>query len=119
MSSSNNRNQFRLLIALIAWVWLCTNQVNAGEVVVAQKDRLFQIDDKPATVLTARVGDTIKFRNDDSYFHNVYSVSETQAFDLGSYPLGFHRSVALTTPGAVDVECALHSTMRILINVAP
>lgn len=116
MSSANNRNQFRLLIAS---VWLCYGQVSAGEVVVAQKDRLFQIDDKPVTALSARVGDVIQFRNDDSFFHNVYSVSETQAFDLGSYPRGFHRSVALTTPGEVDVECALHTSMRILISVVP
>lgn len=116
MSSANNRNQSRLGIA---WLLLCSYQVGAGEVVVIQKDRLFQIDDKPVTALSARVGDVILFRNEDSFFHNVYSASETQAFDLGSYPRGFHRSVALTTSGEVDVECALHTTMRILINVVP
>jgi plastocyanin len=116
MPRIDNRNQALLWVA---WVWLCSSQVSAGEVVVAQKDRLFQMDDKPVTALSARVGDVIQFRNDDSFFHNVYSASETQTFDLGSYPRGFHRSVALTTPGEVGVECALHSTMKILINVTP
>lgn len=114
-----NNNNRKLSYLFVASAMVCAESISAGEVLVIQKDRLFQMDDKPVAELSVRVGDVIHFRNEDSFFHNVYSASETQAFDLGSYPRGFHRSVSLTKPGEVEVECALHTAMKIKVTVAP
>ena len=69
------------------------------------------------SVLTIKVGDTVSFKNKDSFFHNVYSLSDTQFFDLGSYPKGESRDVTFETAGKVEVECAIHPTMKMVINV--
>jgi plastocyanin len=68
-------------------------------------------------VLKAKVGDTVTFKNDDEFAHNVFSLSAVQEFDLGSYKKGDARSVTLTAPGTIEVECAIHPEMRMKIEV--
>lgn len=84
----------------------------AEPVVVSQIDRQFS-----PTEVTAKVGDTLRFRNDDPYFHNVFSLSDTQYFDLGSFPQGEHRDIVLESPGVIEVECAIHPNMMMKITV--
>ena len=69
-------------------------------------------------VLKAKVGDTVTFRNDDEFAHNVFSLSDVQSFDLGSYKKGEVRTVKLTAPGTIEVECAIHPEMKMKIEVA-
>jgi plastocyanin len=38
-------------------------------------------------------------------------------FDLGSYPAGQSRSVTFEKAGKVQVECAIHPMMRMVIEV--
>lgn len=68
-------------------------------------------------VLKAKVGDTVQFRNDDDFAHNVFSLSDVQSFDLGSYKKGEMRSVKLEKEGTIEVECAIHPEMRMKIEV--
>ena len=82
------------------------------EHVVGQKGRAFTT---PA--LKVKVGDSVSFRNDDPFFHNVFSLSDAQSFDLGSYPQGQSRKATFTKPGKVDVECAIHPEMKMVIQV--
>lgn len=79
---------------------------------VGQKDKKFTQDE-----LSIKVGDTVKFTNNDPFFHNVFSLSDAEMFDLGSYPQGESRDVKFTTPGEVEVECAIHPEMRMTIKV--
>ncbi len=79
---------------------------------VGQKDKSFSVK-----TLKIKVGDTVAFRNDDSFFHNIYSLSDVQTFDLGSFPQGQARKVIFTKPGKVEVECAIHPSMRLVIEV--
>lgn len=82
------------------------------EHVVAQKNRAFS-----TAALKVKVGDSVSFRNDDSFFHNVFSLSDTQSFDLGSYPQGQARQATFSKPGKIDVECAIHPEMKMVIQV--
>jgi plastocyanin len=70
------------------------------------------------SMVKAKVGDTITFKNDDEFAHNVFSLSDTQSFDLGSYKKGEVRTLTLTAAGTIDVECAIHPEMRMKIEVA-
>ncbi len=103
---------------LLVAVWMAGTTlalpVIAAEVVAAQKDKAFA-----PTTLTIKVGDTVEFRNDDPFFHNVFSLSEVKSFDLGSYPKGQSRKVTFDKPGVVEVECAIHSQMHLKITVTP
>jgi len=85
----------------------------AGDQVVGQAKKAFAVG-----VLKAKVGDTVTFRNDDEFAHNVFSLSDVQSFDLGSYKKGEVRSVKLTAPGTIEVECAIHPEMKMKIEVA-
>jgi plastocyanin len=40
-----------------------------------------------------------------------------QSFDLGSFPQGQSRKATFTKPGTVEVECAIHPQMKMVIQV--
>jgi plastocyanin len=68
--------------------------------------------------LKAKVGDTVSFRNDDAFVHNIFSLSDTQTFDLGTFAKGETRKVKLEKEGTVEVECAVHPEMKLTVEVA-
>lgn len=84
----------------------------AAEHEVAQENKQFTVEE-----LTIAKGDTVHFPNHDPFFHNVFSLSEVEMFDLGSYPQGESKAITFETPGTVDVECAIHPNMRMQIHV--
>ena len=82
---------------------------------IKQKDKQFW----PQTAVVQK-GTNIIFPNMDSVFHNVFSTSGRNSFDLGSYRQGdTPRSVVLTTPGVVEVFCNIHAKMNAAILVVP
>ena len=86
---------------------------HAGDHAVAQVNKTFSMP-----VVKAKVGDTVTFKNDDTFAHNVFSLSEVQNFDLGSYKKGETRQLKLTNPGTIEVECAIHPEMKMKIEVS-
>jgi plastocyanin len=79
---------------------------------VSQKDRQFNPKN-----MTVKVGDSIVFLNDDIVRHNVFSLSKTQSFDLGTFPPGESRKVQMLKEGIVEIECAIHPLMKLRIKV--
>ncbi len=73
---------------------------------VSQHDRRFH-----PRVLPVVRGTTVDFPNDDSIFHNAFSVSKTKPFDLGTYKPGDSRSVTMTDTGLVKLYCNIHAEM--------
>jgi plastocyanin len=86
----------------------------AAEQVIAQKNKAFS-----AKTLTIKAGDKVVFRNDDSFSHNIFSLTDAQPFDLGTYGHGQAKSVTFAKPGQYEVECAIHPDMRLLVTVTP
>ncbi len=68
-------------------------------------------------VLPIMVGTTVDFPNSDATYHNVFSLSKTQRFDLGRYAQGRTKSVRFDRPGVVRVFCDIHSHMSAFIIV--
>lgn len=81
---------------------------------IEQKGREFVPD-----LVVASAGSTISFPNLDPIFHNVFSLSKPQSFDLGNYPRGQSRDVTFPKPGIVFVYCHLHSNMAASIVISP
>lgn len=102
-----------LTTAIAAALALCSAQAGAEERVVTQKNKSFS--DKTVKV---KVGDSIKFINDDNFAHNVFSLSDTKSFDLGTYSKGGVKSVTFDKPGTVEVECAIHPDMKMTVEVS-
>jgi len=67
------------------------------------------------------VGSTVDFPNSDPIFHNVFSLSKAQPFDLGYYPQGQSRTVRFNNPGVVQVYCHIHANMyaAIVVTASP
>lgn len=62
-------------------------------------------------VLVIQAGTTVDFLNDDGIFHNAFSLSRSQPFDLGIYPRGMSKTVTFNVPGLVRVYCNIHPNM--------
>lgn len=86
--------------------------VHATDFEVLQKDKKFS-----QKSLTLKVGDAVNFKNEDPFMHNIFSLSDTKTFDLGSYPQGQSKKVTFDKPGTVEIECAIHPDMKLLIEV--
>ena len=80
---------------------------------LGQKNKTFQ-----PRVLAVPVGSTVEFPNNDSIFHNVFSLSAPQPFDLGLYRAGESRSYVYRS-GASTAFCNIHPQMTAVIFVAP
>jgi plastocyanin len=68
-------------------------------------------------VLAITVGTMVDFPNNDSTYHNVFSLSKAKRFDLGRYAQGRSKSVRFDRPGIVRVFCDIHSHMSAFIIV--
>ena len=84
----------------------------AADHVMVQKDKAFA-----SSNLKAKVGDKIIFRNEDPFAHNIFSLSPTQSFDLGTFGKGESKELVLTKPGKLEVECAIHPEMKLTVEV--
>lgn len=64
----------------------------------------------PRVLIVPRSG-TVEFPNNDPIFHNVFSVSGGNRFDLGLYRSGATKSRSFGEPGLVRVYCNIHPQM--------
>lgn len=102
----------KIIATSVLMCWVTAAYALVHEYEVGQKNKTFTTEK-----LVVKVGDTVKFTNQDSFFHNVFSLSSVKSFDLGSYPKGKHRFVTFDKPGTVEIECAIHPSMRMKIEV--
>lgn len=96
-------------------VWLDSPAVIPPPPIVAtldQRNKRFEPD-----LLVIPIGSTVVFPNLDPIFHNIFSLSRTQSFDLGYYSEGRSRSVEFSRAGIVQVYCHVHPEMHAVIVV--
>jgi plastocyanin len=79
---------------------------------LVQKNKAFQ-----PHILAVPIGSTVSFPNEDGIFHNVFSLSAPQPFDLGLYRSGEIRTRTFTSPGTYRVFCNIHPQMTALVIV--
>jgi plastocyanin len=71
-------------------------------------------------VAVVQTGTSLVFPNMDSVYHNVFSNSPRNSFDLGTYQAGEKaRSVTVTGPGVVEIFCNIHQKMSAKVLVVP
>ena len=75
-------------------------------VVISQRKRRYS-----PQVLPIVKGTVVEFPNDDTIFHNVFSLSKPEPFDLDIYEPGETRSVKFSRPGLVRIYCNIHPDM--------
>ena len=81
----------------------------------------FIMDQKNLTfvphILPVLVGSTVQFPNHDKVSHNVFSLSRTKKFNLGSYGPGTMETVVFDKSGIVELRCDVHAEMSAYIMV--
>lgn len=96
-------------------VWLESDHDEPAKPIMAamgQRNRRFERE-----LLVIPVGSTVEFPNFDAIFHNIFSLSRAQPFDLGYYPKGQTRFVKFPRAGIVQVYCHVHPNMYAAIVV--
>ena len=68
-------------------------------------------------VVVVPVGSTVRFPNHDPFNHNVFSVSDSNEFDLGLYGRGETKAYTFGHPGLVRVYCNIHPRMVAYVYV--
>ncbi len=102
--------KFSIASSLLCILLSCN--LYAATTEITQKDKAFSLAE-----VKIKKGDTIRFTNKDPFFHNVFSLSDAKLFDLGSYAQGEFKDVVFDQAGVVDVECAIHTNMKLKVTV--
>jgi plastocyanin len=68
-------------------------------------------------VLAVVAGTWVDFPNADTTYHNVFSLSKGNEFNLGRYASGKSKAVRFDRPGIVRVFCDIHSHMSAFVLV--
>jgi plastocyanin len=68
-------------------------------------------------VVAVPVGGTVEFPNEDPIFHNAFSVSGDNRFDLALYKRPKSGSATFQHPGVVKVYCNIHPQMSAVVVV--
>jgi len=90
----------------------------ATEHVVTQKDKKFSV----AKLSNVKMGDTIVFKNAETDItHNIYSITPGNEFDLQTQKPGevTKLDTSKQKAGKMMVECAIHPTMKLEVDIAP
>jgi plastocyanin len=74
--------------------------------VISQKGKAFV-----PHVLAVPVGTKVDFRNEDTIYHNVFSLTKPNDFDTGLYKQGGTYEQTFKKPGPVQLLCNIHSSM--------
>lgn len=77
---------------------------------LVQKDKSFH-----PHLLVVPVGAVVEFPNHDPFFHNVFSLFEGKAFDLGLYEAGSKKDVHFDKAGISYIFCNIHAQMSAVV----
>ena len=68
-------------------------------------------------ILAVTAGTRVSFPNVDAIYHNAFSLTPGNAFDMGLYRKGASRDVVMKNPGIVHVYCNIHPEMAASVVV--
>ena len=99
-------------LAVVVVGGLSAGAALAANLTITQKGRLFSSDS-----ISIKRGEALTFLNDDTVPHNIISTSKGNEFNLGSQPPGTSTDVTFKESGDVQVICAIHPRMKLMVKV--
>jgi plastocyanin len=97
-------------------IWLTPAQpiapAHVNGVRLVQKNKRFT-----PHVVAVTAGSEVEFPNQDSFFHDVFSIYRGKPFDLGLYESGTSRKVRFSQPGVSYIFCNIHPEMSATVIV--
>ncbi len=88
--------------------------IETSSFALTQRKKLFS-----PRILAIPAGSRVDFPNEDLIFHNVFSLTRPEAFDLGLYRAGASKSHVFRQPGFYRVFCNIHPHMTAVVLVLP
>ena len=100
----------------VVWLEGTVPRVTPGRFDVVISDKTYV-----PRVLLVPAGSTVAFPNRDPFNHNVFSVSDSNTFDLGLFGRGEAKQTVLRHPGLVRIFCNVHPRMvaYAMVNRSP
>ncbi|MDI1262833.1 MAG: plastocyanin/azurin family copper-binding protein [bacterium] len=101
-------------IATLALVVLSGFSVGAlaANQMIYQKGRVFSSEN-----VSVKKGAALTFVNDDTIPHNIMSATKGSEFNLGSQAPGMSTDVTFKEAGDIQVICAIHPRMKMMVKV--
>jgi plastocyanin len=99
------------VVTAVVWLDGATG-ARPGNVQIVTQNKSFA----PGVVVIAP-GSSVSFPNYDPFNHNVFSLAEDQAFDLGLYGRGETKVARFTRSGILPVYCNVHAQMAAVVVV--
>lgn len=93
-------------VGAVVWVPGVDTAASSRPASMASRNKRFE-----PHVLAVSRGQAVSFANLDRVYHNVFSLSPPNEFDLGIYRKGASRSKRFESPGVVRVYCNIHPDM--------
>lgn len=85
------------------------------QAIISQKNGAFS-----PRILAVVAGTEISWPNRDTIYHNVFSISEIEPFDLGYYRKDEEaKRLVFEKQGRIDVFCSIHADMNCVVMVLP
>lgn len=89
-------------------VWLSGAPAAAAvQLEMRNKDRSFV-----PPLLVVSTGSTVRFPNDDYFYHSIYASDGPDDFDVGYYLEGPGKVFTFSKPGVVNIRCHIHPSMH-------
>jgi plastocyanin len=86
--------------------------LHAAQHIVVQKNKMFSV-----AALTVKVGDVVVFKNSDVITHSAFSRTKGLEFNTKAQPPGTATDIVMKGEGTVEVNCAFHPKMKLIITV--
>ena len=100
-----------IMLSLVILSGLSVGALAASQV-IHQQGRVFSSES-----VTIKKGSALTFVNDDTIPHNIMSATKGSEFNLGSQAPGMSTDVTFKEAGSVQVICAIHPRMKMMVNV--
>ncbi len=96
----------------VAAVLLCGAAFAATGQVISQRGKTFGVQ-----TIEVKVGETVRFANDDDIVHHVFINSNAMTFDSGHQLKGETVGIRFRRAGIYEVRCAIHPKMKLVVSV--
>lgn len=100
-----------IMFALVILTGLSAGAFAANQM-IHQQGRVFSSES-----VSIKKGESLTFVNDDTIPHNILSTTKGNEFNLGSQPPGTSTDVTFKEAGDVQVICAIHPRMKMMVKV--
>jgi len=116
LSGNKSLNRAADSSGAVVWLTPIEHSVPIHDHIVERHLQLLQKNKTFAPhLVVVQVGSAVEFPNQDSFFHNVFSLFEGKRFDLGLYESGSTRSVVFNRAGVSYIFCNIHPEMSAVV----